>query len=75
MFKDLKIKNLKIIILLICYLIVFYFLIFKNILKLVEIKELIEQEDIKIGKLNYEKNVVLNLSPFHHLIYIFKSYI
>ena len=51
MFKDLKIKNLKIIILLICYLIVFYFLIFKNILKLVEIKELIEQEDIKIGRL------------------------
>ena len=59
MFKDLKIKNLKIIILLICYLIVFYFLIFKNILKLVEIKELIEQEDIKIGRLNYEKNTVL----------------
>ena len=59
MFKDLKIKNLKIIILLVCYLIVFYFLIFKNILKLVEIKELIEQEDIKIGRLNYEKNTVL----------------
>ena len=59
MFKDLKIKNLKIIILLICYLIVFYLLIFKNILKLVEIKELIEQEDIKIGRLNYEKNTVL----------------
>ena len=59
MFKDLKIKNLKIIILLICYLIVFYFLIFKNILKLVEIKELTEQEDIKIGRLNYEKNTVL----------------
>lgn len=59
MFKDLKIKNLKIIILLVCYLIVFYFLIFKNILKLVEIKELIEQEDIKIGSLNYEKNTVL----------------
>ena len=34
-------------------------LIFKNILKLVEIKELIEQEDIKIGRLNYEKNTVL----------------
>ena len=59
MFKDLKIKNLKIIILLICYLVVFYLLIFKNILKLVEIKELIEQEDIKIGRLNYEKNTVL----------------
>lgn len=59
MFKDLKIKNLKIIILLVCYLIVFYLLIFKNILKLVEIKELIEQEDIKIGRLNYEKNTVL----------------
>ena len=55
MFKDLKIKNLKIIILLVCYLIVFYFLIFKNILKLVEIKELIEQEDIKIGRLNYDE--------------------
>jgi len=27
--------------------------------KLAEIKELVEQEDIKIGKLNYEKNVVL----------------
>ena len=60
MFKDLKIKNLKIIILLVCYLIVFYFLIFKNILKLVEIKELIEQEDIKIGRLNYEKKTILN---------------
>ena len=59
MFKDLKIKNLKIIILLVCYLIVFYLLIFKNILKLAEIKEFVEQEDIKIGKLNYEKNVVL----------------
>ena len=59
LFKDLKIKNLKIIILLVCYLIVFYFLIFKNILKLVEIKELIEQEDIKIGRLNYEQNTVL----------------
>ena len=56
---DLKNKNLKIIFLIFLYLLVFYFLIFKNILKLVEIKELIEQEDIKIGKLNYEKNVVL----------------
>ena len=60
MFKDVKIKNLKIIILLVSYLIVFYFLIFKNILKFVEIKELIEQEDIKIGRLNYEKKTVLN---------------
>ena len=60
MFKDLKIKNLKIIILLVCYLIVFYLLIFKNILKLVEIKELIEQEDIKIGRLNYEKKTIFN---------------
>lgn len=59
MFKDLKIKNLKIIILLVCYLIVFYLLIFKNILKLVEIKELVGQEDIKIARLNYEKNTVL----------------
>ena len=56
---DLKNKNLKIIFLIFLYLLVFYFLIFKNILKLVEIKELTEQEDIKIGKLNYEKNVVL----------------
>ena len=60
MFKDVKIKNLKIIILLVSYLIVFYFLIFKNIVKFVEIKELIEQEDIKIGRLNYEKKTVLN---------------
>lgn len=56
---DLKNKNLKIILLIFLYLLVFYFLIFKNILRLAEIKELIEQEDIKIGKLNYEKNVVL----------------
>ena len=56
---DFKSKNLKIIFLIFLYLLVFYFLIFKNILKLVEIKELVEQEDIKIGKLNYEKNVVL----------------
>ena len=56
---DFKSKNLKIIFLIFLYLLVFYFLIFKNILKLAEIKELIEQEDIKIGKLNYEKNVVL----------------
>ena len=56
---DFKSKNLKIIVLLFLYLLVFYFLIFKNILKLSEIKELVEQEDIKIGKLNYEKNVVL----------------
>lgn len=56
---DLKNKNLKIIILIFLYLLVFYFLIFKNILRLSEIKELVEQEDIKIGKLNYEKNVVL----------------
>jgi len=33
---------------------------FKNILKLVEIKELIEQEDIKIGRLNYEKKTIFN---------------
>ena len=56
---DFKSKNLKIIFLIFLYLLVFYFLIFKNILKLAEIKELIEQEDIKIGKLNYEKNIVL----------------
>ena len=56
---DLKNKNLKIIVLIFIYLLVFYFLIFKNILRLSEIKELVEQEDIKIGKLNYEKNVVL----------------
>ena len=56
---DFKSKNLKIIFLIFLYLLVFYFLIFKNILKLSEIKELVEQEDIKIGKLNYEKNVVL----------------
>lgn len=56
---DLKNKNLKIILLIFLYLLVFYFLIFKNILRLSEIKELVEQEDIKIGKLNYEKNVVL----------------
>ena len=56
---DLKNKNLKIILLIFLYLLVFYFLIFKNILKLSEIKELVEQEDIKIEKLNYEKNVVL----------------
>lgn len=56
---DLKNKNLKIILLIFLYLLVFYFLIFKNILKLAEIKEFVEQEDIKIGKLNYEKNVVL----------------
>ena len=56
---DFKSKNLKIIFLIFLYLLVFYFLIFKNILKLTEIKELIEQEDIKTGKLNYEKNVVL----------------
>ena len=56
---DLKNKNLKIILLIFLYLLVFYFLIFKNVLKLSEIKELVEQEDIKIGKLNYEKNVVL----------------
>ena len=56
---DFKSKNLKIIFLIFLYLLVFYFLIFKNILILAEIKELIEQEDIKIGKLNYEKNVVL----------------
>ena len=55
---DLKNKNLKIIVLIFLYLLVFYFLVFKNILKLAEIKELVEQEDIKIGKLNYEKNVV-----------------
>jgi len=56
---DLKNKNLKIIVLIFLYLLVFYFLVFKNILKLAEIKELVEQEDIKIGKLNYEKNIVL----------------
>lgn len=56
---DLKNKNLKIIILIFLYLLVFYFLIFKNILRLSEIKELVEQEDIKIGKLNYEKSVVI----------------
>ena len=56
---DLKNKNLKIIVLIFLYLLVFYFLIFKNILKFAEIKELIEQEDIKIGKLDYEKNIVL----------------
>ena len=56
---DFKSKNLKIIFLIFLYLLVFYFLIFKNILKLAEIKEFVEQEDIKIGKLNYEKNVVL----------------
>ena len=56
---NLKNKNLKIILLIFIYLLVFYFLIFKNILRLSEIKELVEQEDIKIGKLNYEKNVVL----------------
>ena len=56
---DFKSKNLKIIVLIFLYLLVFYFLIFKNILKFAEIKELIEQEDIKIGKLNYEKNVIL----------------
>lgn len=56
---DLKNKNLKIILLIFIYLLAFYFLIFKNILRLSEIKELVEQEDIKIGKLNYEKNVVL----------------
>ena len=54
-----KNKNLKIIVLIFIYLLAFYFLIFKNILRLSEIKELVEQEDIKIGKLNYEKNVVL----------------
>ena len=56
---NLKNKNLKIILLIFIYLLVFYFLIFKNILRLSEIKELKEQEDIKIGKLNYEKNVVI----------------
>ena len=56
---DLKNKNLKIILLIFIYLLAFYFLIFKNILRLSEIKELVEQEDIKIGKLNYEKNVIL----------------
>ena len=56
---DLKNKNFKIILLIFIYLLAFYFLIFKNILRLSEIKELVEQEDIKIGKLNYEKNVVL----------------
>ena len=56
---DLKNKNLKVILLIFIYLLAFYFLIFKNILRLSEIKELVEQEDIKIGKLNYEKNVVL----------------
>lgn len=56
---NLKNKNLKIILLIFIYLLAFYFLIFKNILRLSEIKELVEQEDIKIGKLNYEKNVVL----------------
>ena len=56
---DLKNKNLKIILLIFIYLLAFYFLIFKNIFKLSEIKELVEQEDIKIGKLNYGKNVVL----------------
>ena len=56
---DLKNKNLKIILLIFIYLLAFYFLIFKNILRLNEIKELVEQEDIKIGKLNYEKNVVI----------------
>ena len=54
-----KNKNLKIIVLIFIYLLAFYFLIFKNILRLSEIKELVEQEDIKIGKLNYEKNVIL----------------
>ena len=56
---NLKNKNFKIILLIFIYLLAFYFLIFKNILRLSEIKELVEQEDIKIGKLNYEKNVVL----------------
>lgn len=56
---DLKNKNLKIIFLIFLYLLVFYFLIFKNILRLAEVKELVEQEDIKVGKLNYEKGVVL----------------
>jgi len=56
---DLKNKNLKIILLIFIYLLAFYFLIFKNILRLSEIKELVEQEDMKIRKLNYEKNVVI----------------
>ena len=58
---NLKNKNFKIILLIFIYLLAFYFLIFKNILRLSEIKELVEQEDIKIGKLNYEKNVVLKV--------------
>ena len=64
---DLKNKNLKIILLIFIYLLAFYFLIFKNILRLSEIKELVEQEDIKIGKLNYErkKNLIkINLIIF-----------
>lgn len=52
-------KNLKIVFLIFFYLIVFYFLIFKNILRLGEIQEIVEQENIKIGKLNYERNIVL----------------
>lgn len=53
-------KNYKIIISIFSFLFVFYFLIFRNIFTLMEVRENIEQKEIEIEKLRYEKKVNLN---------------
>ena len=53
-------KNYKIIISIFSFLFVFYFLIFRNIFTLMEVRENIEQREIEIEKLRYEKKVNLN---------------
>lgn len=55
---NLKNKNLKIIFLCFMYIIIFYFLIFKNIFTLMELKENLEQENIKMASLDYEKSKI-----------------
>ena len=55
---NLKNKNLKIIFLCFMYIIIFYFLIFKNIFILMELKENLEQENIKMVSLDYEKSKI-----------------
>lgn len=51
-------KNYKIIALILIFLLFFYFLIFKNILKLMELKDTVEQEEVKISSLEYEAKVI-----------------
>ena len=50
-------KNYKIIISIFSFLFVFYFLIFRNIFTLMEVRENIEQKEIEIEKLRYEKKL------------------